>query len=73
MSKAKMYTSSSKIPTYPGLNHSLPSGAAPIGASHSPKSLAWAIRYGNRQTRRLAQQTLRSSHHRKLMKICGDL
>ncbi len=69
-----MITNPAHIPTYPGANYTRPSGAACIESIDHPEVLALALLYGNRQTRRLAEQKILSSRHRKLMnQIKGDL
>ena len=72
MSKTNLLTHSKNVPSVLGLNSNRPSGAASIATSDNPEALAFAIRYGNRPTRRLAKKKLASSRHRKLMNQIGD-
>lgn len=71
MSKAKMGTNPNKVPSTPGSNYSRPSGASALATFDSPEALAYAMLYGNRSTRRLAEQKVASDRHRKLMKKIG--
>ena len=71
MSKAKMGTNPNSMPSFPNSNFSRPSGSSPIATSNDPEMLAFAVRFGNRATRRLAMQKFGSNSHRKLMKSIG--
>ena len=62
-----MVTSHNRMPSIPGGNSSRPSGAASIATSNNPNLLALAVLFGNRATKRLATQKMRSNY-RKLMK-----
>ncbi len=56
MSGASVGTNAAKVP-YSG-NNDRPGGASVLGQSQDPEVLRFAIATGNRQTRRLARQTL---------------
>ncbi len=56
MSGASVGTNPAKVP-FSG-NNDRPGGASVLGRSHDPEVLRFAIATGNRQTRRLARQTL---------------
>ncbi len=56
MSGSSVGTNPAKVP-YSG-NNDRPGGASVLGQSHDPEVLRFAIATGNRQTRRLARQTL---------------
>lgn len=72
MSKAKMVTSSNRIPSIPGGNSSRPSGSSSIATSNDPDRLIYAMLFGNRETKRLVKQKLKSSKYHKLMKKIGS-
>ncbi len=67
MCKAKTGTNAKKTPSLPGTNYTRPSGASPAATSNVPEVLAYAIKYGNRATRRLAEQNQASYKHLKLI------
>lgn len=74
MSKVKIGTNPKKAPSIPGTSYSRPSGSCFFATFDSPEALSYAVNYGNRPTRRLAENKLGISKHRKLMKsIGGDL
>ena len=71
MSKAKMVTSPNKMPSILGGNSSRPSGASLIDTSNDPDRLIYAMLFGNRETKRLAMQKLKSSKHQNFIKRIG--
>ena len=68
MSKAKMVTSPNRMPSIPGGNSSRPSGSSPIATSNDPDLFAFAVRFGNRATKCLAKQKLKSSKYQNFIK-----
>jgi hypothetical protein len=56
MSGASVGANPAKVPY--GGNNDRPGGASDLGQSNDPEVLRFAIATGNRQTRRLARQTL---------------
>jgi len=71
MSKSKIGRNPNNASSIPGTKYSRPSGSSEMATSDDPKVLVYAIRYGNRATRRLAEQKLASYSHRKLMNQIG--
>ena len=71
MSKAKMVTSPNKMTTIPGENSSRPSGSSSIATSNDPDRLIYAMHFGNRETKGLAMQKLKSSKHQNFIKRIG--
>lgn len=72
MSKAKMGTNPNSMPSIPGSNFSRPSGSSSVATSDNPERLIYAMLFGNRETKRLAKQKLKSSKYHKFMKRIGS-
>ncbi len=69
MTKAKRGTNPKNVPSLPGTIQSWPSGAYSTTGNSRPEILAYAIKYGNRPTRRLAAKNQASYKHRKLIGV----